>query len=214
MNAFQLAQTITSDIFDYRQLMGCLRDYAKPRDKIRALLAAGDVVRVKKGLYVFGKAYRNTPVQRETLANLIYGPSYVSLDYALAYYQLIPERVEVVTSVTTAQPRRFETPLGAFTYRTLSLSRYRIGLSLVHAGQSGFLMATPEKALCDKVWDDKTFKPVAATDIHSYLMEDLRMDRSRLGQLDKKRLREIARGYTSPKVDKVVAWMANGGEQE
>ena len=50
-----IRRTIDTDVFDYQQLMDCLVGYAKPRDKIRALLKAGDVVRVKKGLYVFGE---------------------------------------------------------------------------------------------------------------------------------------------------------------
>ena len=98
---------VDSDVFDYQQLTDCLTDYAKPRDKIRAMLKAGEIIRVKKGLYVFGDGRRRRPWAREFLANLIYGPSYISLDYALSHYGFIPERVEVVTSVTAALSRRF-----------------------------------------------------------------------------------------------------------
>jgi hypothetical protein len=70
------------DVFDYQLLTACLAHLSKPRDKIHRLLAKGDIVRIRKGLYAFGLAYRRQPLSREVLANLIYGPSYLSLEYA------------------------------------------------------------------------------------------------------------------------------------
>lgn len=92
-----IREQVRLDWLDYQQLVAILRPYAKPRDRITALLADGSLVRVRKGLYVFGERYRREPLIREALANLIYGPSYVSLDYALSRYALIPERVVAVT---------------------------------------------------------------------------------------------------------------------
>ena len=103
-----LRQKIDLDVFDYQVLLDVLAGYGKPRDKITRLLMSGEIVRVKKGLYCFGEAFRRSPICREYLANLIYGPSYVSLDYALRLHGLIPERVEAVTSVTTRRSRGFE----------------------------------------------------------------------------------------------------------
>lgn len=85
-----LRKTIPWEEFDYQALLQALKDYAYPRDKITDLLAKGVIVRVKKGLYVFGDAYRTRPYSREILANLIYGPSCVSLEYALHYHGLTP----------------------------------------------------------------------------------------------------------------------------
>ena len=61
----ELRRRIDREVFDYRQVTDCLRDYAKPRDKIGALLASGFLVRVRKGLYVFGETWRRQPVARE-----------------------------------------------------------------------------------------------------------------------------------------------------
>ena len=108
-----------TEVLDYQQLRSCLRAYAKPRNRISGLLADGDPIRVRKGLYVFSERYRRFPVSREHLANLIYGPSYFSLDYALSHFGLSPERVETVTCVTTGEHRHFSTPFGDFTYRPL-----------------------------------------------------------------------------------------------
>ena len=95
----ELRKAITTDIFDYVSLKGALHDYCSVRDKITLLLRQGIIVRVKKGLYTFGLDWARAPISREVLANLIYGPSYISLDYALGYYGMIPERVEEVGSV-------------------------------------------------------------------------------------------------------------------
>jgi hypothetical protein len=100
-----IRRAVYTDVLDYQQLMDYLKGYAKPRDKIRAMLKAGEIVRVKKGIiYVFGEDYRRGPWSREILANLIYGPSYISLDYALSYYGFIPERV-VLPPSTVKQVR-------------------------------------------------------------------------------------------------------------
>jgi predicted transcriptional regulator of viral defense system len=84
----------------------------------------GVVVRVKKGLYIFGDEYRIRPFSRESLANLIYGPSIISLESALSFHGLIPERVATVTSVTPKRSKRFTTPVGCFVYRQVPLSYF------------------------------------------------------------------------------------------
>ena len=95
-----LRQQIDRDVFDYQQLVACLSQFSKPRGQNSQIVASGEIVRIRKGLYAFGAPLQRAPISRELLANLIYGPSYISLDYALSYHGLIPERVETVTSVT------------------------------------------------------------------------------------------------------------------
>ena len=197
----EIRRAIRTDVFDYQQLMGCLQDYAKPRDKIGALLRVGDIVRVKKGLYVFGETRRRNPWSREILANLIYGPSYISLDYALSYYGFIPESVVVVTSVTLSRSSRFETPLGLFTYRRLSPRKYSIGIDQqTLEDDQHFLIATPAKALVDKIWTDHRFTPRKIEDLRGYLHDDLRIDPNVLSSIDPTLLDVIADQYGSRKV--------------
>lgn len=105
-----------SEELDYGFVMDCLSGYASPRVKLNHLLKIGALIRVKKGIYVLGKAFARTPYCLELLANKIYGPSYVSLEWALQYHQLIPERVDVVTSVSWKRKKRFDTPIALFTY--------------------------------------------------------------------------------------------------
>ena len=202
-----IRQRIEREVFDYHVLMNALSDYSKPRDKITRLLAGGDILRIKKGLYCFGEALRREPVCREYVANLILGPSYVSLDYALSFHGLIPERVEQITSLTTRRSRTFTTPLGQFSYHTLGIRRYAEGVSLETSGSSRFLIASPEKALADKVWKDKRFSGRRGSDYETYLLEDLRIDTDGLRALDRARLRAVARAYASLKIDNLVKFV-------
>jgi len=200
----KIRRTIEQDVFDYQALTVALSGYRKPRDKLTKLLASGVVIRIKKGLYCFGEDFRKEPISRKYLANLIYGPSYISLDYALSYHGLIPERVEVVTSVTTRRSRDFSTPFGIFSYRMVTDNRYTVGAIIEQSGKESFLIATPEKALIDKVWTDKRFHGVNVSDYSSYLTDDLRIDPEALARLDISRVQSISSKYNSAQIDKLV----------
>jgi len=188
-------------------LLDCLRDYRKPRDRIQRLVESGQIVRIRKGLYAFAAPFRRQPVVREYLANLIYGPSYVSLDSALSHHGLIPERVEAMTSVTTGRSRVFETPFGVFSYRMLTPARYAVGALLVADAAPAFLMASPEKALADKVWADKRFAGTRMRDFGAYLTDDLRIAPDALRALDCERIEAICQAYGSPKINNLLRFL-------
>jgi hypothetical protein len=204
----QIRRQIPQEEFDYQTLLHCLKDYERPRDKIRSLLKGKAIIRVKKGLYVFGPDYNRGPFSRELLANLIYGPSYVSLDYALSYYGLIPERVETVTSVTCGKNRVFSTPIGRFTYWSIPLDSYRVGIDLIQLGEKrSFLMATPEKALVDKVCRNRSSDIRRPEEFETYLLGYLRIDPGELLRLDPKRLKEIAQHWRSRKIQLLATFL-------
>ena len=186
--------------FDYPALMSALSAYANPRDKATALFRQGVVVRVKKGLYIYGDDYRKRPFCRELLANLIYGPSYVSLEYALSYHGLIPERVPAVTSVTPKRAKRFETPVGEFVYRRTPQTSFCLGMDRVEQKNFSFLIATPERALADKLRDDRGGGIRSRSGIKSYLFENLRLDRSLFLKMNLELLDELAESLASRKV--------------
>ncbi|MDP4117468.1 MAG: hypothetical protein Q8903_15140, partial [Bacteroidota bacterium] len=81
-----IRQKIEFEVFDYTQLMSLLRNYKKPKDAISLMIQKGEILRIRKGLYIFGDLWRRQVVSREVLANLIYGPSFISLEYALSFY--------------------------------------------------------------------------------------------------------------------------------
>lgn len=196
-----LRNQVGREEFDYQALMAALSKYSNPRDKVTRLLRQGAVVRVKKGLYVFGEEFRKRPFSRELLANLIYGPSFLSLDYALAYHGLIPERVEVLTSSTTKRARRFDTPVGQFHYRQAPVWYYHLGMDRVKHGDVAFLIAVPEKALADKVRDDRGQPRRSLTETADYLFEDLRVDRSGFLSMSSDFLSELAAAARSRKIE-------------
>jgi predicted transcriptional regulator of viral defense system len=192
---------ISHEEFDYQTLLNGLKDYARPRDKISDLLQKGIIIRVKKGLYIFGDEYRRRPYSREILANLIYGPSYISLDYALQHHGLIPERVEAVTSVTTGRSRKFSTPVGLFIYRMIPLYAFRIGMDRIELGDGlAFLMATPEKALADKLYDGRGTGIQTKKELSDYIERNLRIDLATLQDFNPKDLDAIAQCYRSHKI--------------
>ncbi len=197
VTAVDIRARIEQDVFDYQQLTGLLGEYAKARDRIGELLRQGHVIRIKKGLYTFGESLRRRPLLLPVLANLIYGPSYVSGVYALSYHGLIPEGVAVVTSQTTGRSCEFETPFGRFSYRRSMGGRYPVGVARVEIENSAYLIATPEKALFDAVYDDSRFDGGSEDEILVYLTEDLRIERADLQRLDRARLEaleKVARG--------------------
>lgn len=196
-----LLKSIPYEEFDYQTLLDAVHGYARPRMKISGMLAKGDIIRVKKGLYILGEPLRRRPFCRELLANLIYGPSYVSLEYALHYHGLTPERVQAVTSVTCGRSRTFYTPVGTFSYRMISLEAFRTGMDRVELedGRS-FLIAIPEKALADRIVADRGAGISTQKELHEYLLSSLRIDSAGLRELNPARVAEIARVYRSRRV--------------
>lgn len=201
IDTYRLRKAISNEEFDYLTLMSVLSDYQAPRQKVNELLKSGVIVRVKKGLYVFGAEYAQAPICIELLANLIYGPSCISLEYALSYHGLIPERVMTLTCITPKKNKYFCTPMGDFSYRHLHPSKYPHGVDQVWLDRDHpVLMATPEKALCDYTTLNETLidSPAAA---RQFLEDDLRIDVSRL---DKNAVADLNRHYSSPVIAHLV----------
>ena len=196
-----LRKAIPWEEFDYQALLDALQDYAHPRDKISDLLRKDVIVRVKKGLYIFGDSYRKQPYSREILANLIYGPSCVSLEYALHNHGLTPERSIALTSVTTKRPKKFETPVGLFLYKNVPEAGFHVGLQRVELENGrAFLIAGPEKALADKFRSDRGLKIRSQKECLDYLVNSLRIEESDLANLDAGLLMKIAKAYGSKRI--------------
>jgi hypothetical protein len=194
-----LRRDCRGEIFNYTYLMDHLQGYANPRGKITRMLRAREIIRVKKGLYVFGEEYRNTSINRAILANLIYGPSYVSGLYALAKHELIPERVETVTSMTTQRNTLFSNEFGRFEYLYLNNQRYTVGVDWRKVGEhERCLFASPEKALADIIAGETDL--TKADKLTEFLLENLRIDEELLIELNIGRLAKIAAVYGSPVV--------------
>lgn len=198
---FQLRKLIPHEEFDYTLLKSILSPYTGVRQKIHQLLKDGVIVRVKKGLYTFGPSYNLRPIYKEVLANLIYGPSCISLEYALSFYGLIPERVERVTSITPKKDKLFDTPIGIFQYRYLNIEKYPVGIQQVWLDEKHpVLIASPEKAICDLILLNKISNWKSLQEVGTYLLEDLRIDQHHWKTLNFDHLFEIQNKYKNKNI--------------
>lgn len=185
MDLYQAIRSYASQPLTHQVVISLLKGYKRPNDKVHALLNEGVLESVKKGLYIAGPAIKTAKPEPFLLANHILGPSYVSVDTALSYHGWIPERVYEVASMTTKASRKFTTPLGVFTYTHLSLPYYAFGIRQIQLADEQYsMMATPEKALFDKIITTSGLILRSHTQVLKYLLEDLRINEDRLRECD------------------------------
>jgi predicted transcriptional regulator of viral defense system len=205
-----LRASVPFEEFDYQTLLQGLGHYARPRDRATRLLDTGVIIRVKKGLYVFGPTYRRLPYSVELLANLISGPSYVSFEHALSDYGLIPERVHTVTSATFGKARTFDTPIGRFSYRRVPHHVFWVGVTLVEAGANrAFLGASREKALCDTIVASRGLTARSRRAFRAALADDLRIDMDQLATLDEGLVSDLAARWPSQRLARLAEVIAH-----
>lgn len=185
--------------FNHGSLSPLLAKYKRPNDKISRWLATGELVQLRRGLYVLGESWREKPLSLPLLGNVLFGPSYVSLEFALGWHGLIPEGVVELTSVTTRRTRHFDTPLGLFSYTHLPLPLYGLDVRMeTNPDGTSFLLAGPTQALCDKVVLTRRLQAVSAKSMRTFLLEDLRLESDAIGTLDTAVIQQcIASGYKS-----------------
>lgn len=151
--------------------------------KLRLLERNKQIIRLKKGVYVCSPEITGKPLSTELIANHLYAPSYVSMLSALRYYGLIPENVYTEQSMTLKRARHFDTPLGRFDYTHISREAFPVGLVSIRKADYAFVMATPEKALCDLIAHSLVnLRYLREAEI--YLMEDIRMAWEDFKQMD------------------------------
>jgi len=178
------------------------------REAIRVQLSRwmkqGKLVGLRRGVYTLPDAYRRVPVTPAKLANDLYRPSYLSGLWALGFYDMIPERVVWLTSVTPRVPRRFENPLGVFDYRNIKRDCFLGYSSLRHGGEE-ILVAKPEKALLDH-WH------LTPGEWTSERLAEMRYQH--VDQVAEDRLREYAMYFRSPRLDRAVErWLSLAAEE-
>lgn len=144
--------------------------------KIRLLERDRQIIRLKKGLYVCNPEITGKILSTELIANHLYTPSYVSMSSALRYYGLIPEAVYTKQSMTLKHSKDFDTPLGRFEYTHISKKAFSVGLTNIRKDGYAFVIATPEKALCDLIANSPNVNLRYLKDAVTYLEDDIRME--------------------------------------
>ena len=162
---------------------------------------SGDVVRIRRGLYCLASEVAPVLPHPYVLANLAYGPSYISMETALEYHGWIPEAVHNVFSITNSRGRRFVTPFGLFRYECVKQGPLMAGVDRVDTEPSGtFFIASPLKALCDIV----VTRHLDWTGIDP-LEESLRIERESLERLSAADFDRLAEVYYSKRAARFLA---------
>ena len=183
-------------IFTHSMIMEQLKEYSNPKAKLGRLVDVGKYTPIIRGLYE-----TDPDTKSYLLAGSIYGPSYISFDFALSYYGMIPEKAYTVTSATydKKKKRSYDTAFGHFEYRDVPSKVYPLGIILLSEGDYTFQIASREKALCDKLY---TLHPVKnQNDMYVLLKEDLRIDDDTLNSLVLEDVRILSEAYHSTNVE-------------
>ncbi len=151
---------------------------------------AGKLIQLKRGIYVLSEPYRKIEIFEPYIASILKTPSYLSLEKALEYHNLIPEAVAVYTAVTTKRPGKFICKLGTFDYRHIQSSLFWGYESVTINKQTAFI-ASPEKTLLDLLYLKKVKVSL------DYLKE-LRLQNVEKINTDK--LFKYARRFKKPKI--------------
>ena len=164
------------------------------RVQLSRWIKAGKIYQLRRGLYLIAPPYQRQQPHPFLVANHLQKASYVSLQSALSFYGLIPEVVNITTSVSTGRPERLDTPLGTFEFRHIK-TELLFGYRMTELGEQSALIATPEKALLDLIY----LQP--GGDSLAYLKE-LRLQNTE--KLDKDLLRRQSEKFNTPKLQNAV----------
>ena len=168
-------------------------------------VTAGKVYQLRRGLYTLASPYQKIVPHPFLVANRLQPGSYISLQSALAFYGLIPERVSVTTSVTTGRPGKLTNPLGEFDFRHIQVNWLRAYRQVDLGNDQKAFVATPEKALLDLVY------LVPGSDTAEYLKE-LRLQT--LDQLDLNQMQQLSLGSNKLKLIRAVEAIQQMAKEE
>ena len=177
-------------------------EYLNKDTKLSREIRDGKIFRIINGLY---ETDPNTPGY--LLASSIYGPSYISFEYALSYYGLIPERVTTITCATFDKKKKkeYNNHFGVFNYRDVPASVYPEEVLLKEENNYSYQIATPEKALCDKLY---TLSPlVNYSNLENMLFNDLRIDEEVFSKLNVDKIFKLSKLYHSTNVELLARYM-------
>lgn len=155
-----------------------------PDKKLTYLESQGKIIRLKKGMYVVAPDKSRKEISTSLVANHLYGPSYVSCHTALKYWGLIPERVYAIQSMTIKRSLSFLNSIGRFEYIHAREDYYPIGIRIIPENGITYMIASPEKALCDLIVTTPYLNLRYKQEIIQYLEEDIRLDMDEFAKMD------------------------------
>ena len=182
-------------------LMYELRSYASPKSKLTTMIKKGQIIQIVRGVFATSPEDPRLPA-----ASLIYNPSYISFETALAYHQMIPERVHQVKSAgfRLKKEKHFDTPFGRYSFLYIPESVFPWALQPAQDQGHGFRLATKEKALLDTLYKIRGIKSMKA--LESLLFEDLRLEKEIILKLDWATIQNLIPLYSSTTLHTLVKW--------
>ncbi len=195
MKFFDFEQKMANyPVFSARELKTILFAEKNILVQVSFWLKKGYIKKVKKGLYVLTSAIdRVDPI---VLADRIYSPSYLSLEYALNYYGIIPDIPGTYTSVSTRKTENFNNKFGNYSYQKIKKELFT-GYEIIQDGVLSYGIASPEKALFDYLYLNKN-KFVAEFNF----WKELRIDEE--FKFRKKEIENYKKLFQDKKVDLLV----------
>ena len=179
-----------------------LTKYSNKNTKLSREVRDKKLTKIVNGLYE-----TDSTTKGYLLAGSIYGPSYISFEYALSFYELIPERVDTITCATFDKKKKkiFNTKFGIFTYRDVPKLAYPEEIILKEENNYSYQIASPEKSLCDKMY---TLKPLNSySELEHMLFDDLRIDKEEFNKLSIEKIEKLSDLYHSTNIKLLVKYM-------
>lgn len=129
------------------------------------------------------------------MASSILSPSYLSFDWALSYYGLIPEKVVSITSASFANRKNmtFENYFGRYEYTDIPKEFFSEGLTYLENGEYSVKIATMEKAICDSLCKWRVVKNLS--ELKDLLFSDKRINEDEVNSCDFKLMERLANLY-------------------
>jgi len=155
----------------------------------------GYLIKIKNGLYAFSE--KNSILKNEYIAFNLYQPSYVSMEWALSKYGLIPEMVYNCTSITAKTTRIFKNSFGFFSFRHVKKELF-FGYKKIDDNGQIYLMAEPEKALIDYLYLN-LHKIKNQADI-----DELRLNEFEISKLNKNKIKKFSLLFNNKKLDLIL----------
>jgi len=169
----------------FSSLRALYSDYASPASKVAQLCNQGLLIRIQKGIYQVSEIISGLRPEPFLIANNLYGPSYISLESAMQEFGMIPEAVFSIECITTRRSKHFSTRLGSFHYHHVPDGYYTVGLQMRRTASGySYLIATPEKALCDHFVKTDGLQVRSRKAMLEYLFEFMRIDSDCLSGMD------------------------------
>lgn len=199
MNFNTLLSLVSSEpVFTTGLLLSGNVSAAVIRLQLSRWVKTGKIIQLRRGLYTLAQPYIKRPPHPFYLSNHLKAASYVSLQSALSYYGLIPEKVPTTTAVTTSRPGAYATPLGRFTFRHVKKTMFNHYTGVTVYDDQPACMAVPEKALIDLLY------LTPGSDTAGFISE-LRLQNTDV--LDIKKLERMASESGSAKLNRAVTYV-------